>query len=124
MVRETYEVDNKIQEIELSENQIIFDEGETGESAYIVKSGTVAVFVTRDGKNKLLAKINAGGIIGEMALIDNGPRLASAKAITNTVVIVVTKNVFQGKLNNCDPFIKALLKIFIERIRNHQSVPK
>jgi len=41
-----------MQEIALSKNQMIFDEGEIWESAYIVKSGTVAVFVTRDGRKK------------------------------------------------------------------------
>jgi CRP/FNR family cyclic AMP-dependent transcriptional regulator len=124
MVRETYEVAKKIQEITISANQLIFEEGEPGEAAYIVKSGSVAVFLKRDNKKKLLAKISPGGIIGEMALVDNGIRLASAMAITDTVVMVVTKSVFQDKLNSCDPFIRALLKIFIVQIRNQQGSPE
>ena len=121
MVKDVYEVAKKIQELKLPASQPIFDEGEPGESAYIVKSGTVAVFTVRDGQKKLLAKINTGGIIGEMALIDDGIRLASAMALTDIVLIVVTKAVFQDKLNSCDPFIRALLKIFIEQIRAQQS---
>ena len=123
MAKETYEVAKKIQEIELSANQLIFEEGEPGASAYIVKSGAVAVFLLRANKKKLLAKISAGGIVGEMALIDNGNRLASAAAIQDTVVMVITKNVFEDKLNNCDPFIRAILKIFMEQIRSqHESL--
>ena len=121
MAKETYEVAKKIQEIELSASQLIFEKDEPGASAYIVKSGAVAVFVEHNGKKKLLAKVNAGGLVGEMALVDDSMRLASAMAITDTVLLVVTKSVFQDKLNGCDPFIKALLNIFIERIKNQHS---
>jgi CRP-like cAMP-binding protein len=121
MAKETYEVAKKIQEIELSANQLIFEKGEPGASAYIVKSGAIAVFVEHNGKKKLLAKVNAGGLVGEMALVDDSMRLASAMAITDTVLLVVTKSVFQDKLNSCDPFIKALLNIFIERIKNQHT---
>ena len=121
MAKETYEVAKKIQEIELSANQLIFEEGEPGASAYIVKSGSVVVFLMRDNKKELLAKISAGGIIGEMALIDNGVRAASAAAIKDTVVMVITKNVFEDKLNNCDPFVRAIIKIFMDKIRTQSE---
>ena len=111
----------RMNELELEPNQILFTKGDRGDSAYIVKSGAVAVFIESNGEKKLLGKITAGGIIGEMALIDRGHRMASAMAIKETVVMVVTQGVFQEKLSNTDPFIHALLKIMIEQIRSHNA---
>ncbi len=112
---------SEIQEITLSPNQILFTKGDRGESAYIVKSGAIAVYVEINGDKKLLGKINAGGIIGEMALIDQGRRMASAMAIKDSVVMVVTEEVFQEKLRGTDPFIRALLKIMTEQIRSQNA---
>ena len=108
-------------ELELEPNQILFTKGDRGDSAYIVKSGAVAVFIESNGEKKLLGKITAGGIIGEMALIDRGHRMASAMAIKDTVVMVVTEGVFKEKLSNTDPFIRALLKMMTEQIRSHNA---
>ena len=110
-----------MKELELGQNQILFTKGDLGESAYIFKSGIIAVFIESNGEKKLLGKITAGGIIGEMALIDHGRLMTFAAAIKDTVVMVVTAAILQEKLSNTDPFIHALLKIMIEQIRNHNS---
>lgn len=109
----------EIQKISLKPNQILFSAGDRGESAYIVQSGAIGVFKEDEssGKKTILGKVDAGGIIGEMALIDSGRRMASAMAIKDSVVMVVTDDVFQEKLRNTDPFIRALLKIMTEQIR-------
>ena len=110
-----------MKELELGQNQILFTKGDLGESAYIFKSGVVAVFIESNGEKKLLGKITAGGIIGEMALIDHRRLVTFAAAIKDTVVMIVTAAILQEKLGNTYPFIHALLKIIIEQIRNHNS---
>jgi CRP-like cAMP-binding protein len=111
----------KIQEIALEPNQMLFTKGDRGESAYVVKSGVIAVFIESNGNKKILGKISAGGVVGEMALIDGGDRMASAIAIKDSVVMVVTDEVFQEKLGNTDPFVRALLKIMAEQIRSQKG---
>ena len=106
-----------MKELELEQNQILFTKGDLGDSAYIVKSGVVAVFVESNGEKKLLGKITAGRIIGEMALIDHGRLMTFAAAIKDTVVMVVPAGILQEKLSNTDLFIRDLLKIMIEQIR-------
>ena len=76
----------------------------------------MAVFVESNGEKKLLGKLTAGRIIGEMALIDHGRLMTFAAEIKDTVVMVVTAAILQEKLSNTDPFIHALLKIMIEQI--------
>jgi CRP-like cAMP-binding protein len=52
-----------------------------------------------------------------MALIDNQPRMASARAVEQTTLVIVTHDVFEKKLRETDPFIRALLNIFVRSIR-------
>ena len=65
----------------------------------------------------MLGTIPEGGIFGEMALIDNEPRMATARAVTGSTVIVVSRIMFQKKLSKTDPFITGLLKVFAQNLR-------
>lgn len=101
----------------LSVGETIFSEGESGERAYIVENGVVEVFSMKDGKKVVFGTISKGGIFGEMALIDDKPRMATARVIEASTIIVISRNMFQEKLARTDPFIRGLLKIFAGNIR-------
>ncbi len=95
----------------------IFKEGDTGEKAFVVQSGAVEIAKNIDGKTVVLGTVNQGGIFGEMALIDDKPRMAAAHALEGTTLIVVSRTMFAAKLAKTDPFIRGLLNIFAENIR-------
>ena len=101
--------------------ETIFKEGEPGERAYIVESGLVEVFTHKDGQKLVYGTIGKGGIFGEMALIDDKPRMATARAVQASTIIVVSRNTFQDKLAHTDPFIRGLLKIFSGNLRAMSS---
>jgi len=96
----------------------IFKEGDEGNLAYVVQSGEVEIVKNIDGETKVLGVVGQGGMFGEMALIDSGPRMASARAKTGATIIVVTRNMFEQKLNKADPFIRGLLKILVDHVRS------
>jgi len=101
--------------------EIIFKEGETGRRcAYLVESGKVEISKTARGgaDPKVLGHVSAGGIFGEMALVDNKPRSAQAKTVEPTTVIIITENVLEQKLRKADPFVRGLLSIFVRTIRD------
>ena len=100
-------------------DEVIFKEGEVGRRcAYLVENGRVAISkTTGDGSEKILGYISTGGIFGEMALVDNKPRMAKAVAVDTTTLIIVTEQSFEQKLRKADPFIRALLNIFVRNIR-------
>ena len=52
-----------------------------------------------------------------MALVDDHPRMATARAAEATTFIIITRKAFQQKLAKADPFIRGLLKIFASNIR-------
>lgn len=104
--RQTYQADD-----------LIFKEGDEGNLAYIVQSGEVEIVKTIDDEEKVLGTVGQGGIFGKMALIDAKPRMASARASKGSTIIVVTRAMFDQKLNSSDPFIRGLLNILVNHIR-------
>lgn len=97
--------------------QIIFSEGESATRAFLVEQGVVEIRKDIEGKEVVLGSVEKGGIFGEMALIDNQPRMASAVAKTDCVLVVITQTLFEDKMREADPFIRALLRIFVRNIR-------
>ncbi len=102
----------------------IFEEGSQGDNAFIVQSGKVDIVKTIDGKEVVLGSVGQGGIFGEMALIDDHPRMATARAAETTTYIIVSRNIFQQKMTKTDPFIRGLLKIFAGNIRSMSNSSK
>ena len=103
----------------IAEGASVFNEGERGDRAYVVQEGTIEISRKDEFGNPIvLGKVEKGGIFGEMALIDDEPRMATARALIATTVISVPRNVFSTKLAKCDPFIRGLLGIFVRNIRS------
>lgn len=96
----------------------LFHEGEQGDRAFLVQSGMVEIVRNAGGEEKILGTITDGGIFGEMALIDDKPRMASARAAEATTVIVVSRMRFKQKLVKTDPFVRGLLNILADNVRS------
>ncbi len=98
--------------------QYIFREGEIGDLAYVVCFGKVEIVKKRDGQEVVLGTLGEGAMFGEMALIDNEPRMASARATDGNVeLLVVARDTFQRKLSSLDPFTRGLIKILAQNVR-------
>ena len=84
-----------------SPHQVIFREGESAHEMYVVLEGRVMIskFIPGAGE-EALAFLERGGYFGEMALIDNEPRSADAKAHeTGAVVLAISREVLEGILD-------------------------
>ncbi|HLN24940.1 MAG TPA: cyclic nucleotide-binding domain-containing protein [Patescibacteria group bacterium] len=99
--------------------EVVFKEGDVGRRcAFLVTAGKVEISKkSASGVVTILGYITDGGIFGEMALVDNKPRMAMARAVDTTTVIIVTEATFEEKMRKTDPFIRALLSIFVRNIR-------
>ena len=97
--------------------EVIFREGDRGDCAYLVKDGSVDIYKNIDGKEKIIGTICKGGIFGEMALVDDTPRMAASRATEATQLVVISRMMFNRKLEKTDPFIRGLLNIFADNIR-------
>jgi EAL domain-containing protein (putative c-di-GMP-specific phosphodiesterase class I) len=68
-------------------------------------------------KRKVLALLGPGQVIGEMAVIDHGPRTASATARKPTRLRVITRDHLESKVDSADPLIRVLLRLILQRYR-------
>ncbi len=94
--------------------ETVFKEGEQGERAYLIQEGQVQII-----KNGItLATLGKGELFGEMALVDDQPRMATARASADAAVVIINRDTFREKLSKADPFLRGLLNIFVRNIRN------
>ena len=100
-----------------SAGQVIFDEGDHGDVAYVVESGSVSIYKTVDGAVMALGQIKANGVFGEMALIDNEPRMASARALEDTVCLVIPMAVLQAQIGRTPDLVILVLETLLHDIR-------
>lgn len=102
---------------EFNPGQNIFKEGQTGRHAYLIRTGTVLIYKTVAGQKHDLATMVPGQILGEMAIINNEPRSASAEAKEYCQLLVMDEATLTTALEDTLPIIKALLKQLIHRIK-------
>jgi potassium efflux system protein len=81
----------------LHAGDVLFREGDPGDSFYIILSGTVEVFVKK--LDKSLCELGAGEFFGELSLMLSIPRTASVKAIDETMVFVISHRGFEKLLH-------------------------
>ncbi|MGH9197249.1 MAG: Crp/Fnr family transcriptional regulator [Acidimicrobiia bacterium] len=92
-----------------SKGDFVFHEGDRGESLYVVAEGLIKVFVTsEDGSEVILATLEPPQTFGEMAIIDGGPRTASAKAIQPSLLLALTRETFVESLKKHPGLVEAL----------------
>ncbi len=97
-------------------------QGDPGNCAYLIQSGSVSVFSEHDGKRVDLATLELGQIFGEMALIFDDPRTASVKALEDTNLIIITRKSFKQKIERSDPTIRAIVQMLTQRIVTANNV--
>jgi CRP/FNR family transcriptional regulator, cyclic AMP receptor protein len=91
--------------------------GDAGDCAYVIQSGVVDIVRVVGGKENVIASLGAGEIFGEMALIDGKPRMADAITGSEATLLVVPAYQLAEKMRGADPFLRALLRMFVENLR-------
>ena len=74
--------------------KVIFKEGDIGNHMYIIKSGTIRITKSLDGKDLVLTILEKGDFFGEMALVSNTRRSATATAVETTNIVALNRNSF------------------------------
>lgn len=105
--------------------QPLFLEGDEGHTAYLIEEGAIMVYKKQaDGQEKSIAVLKRGDILGEMSLIDDEARAASAKALETCTVAMIPREMFEQRLAKSDPIVRMLLKVFVQRLRDatHKAI--
>ena len=107
-----------LERIKIQAGEAIFDEGDFGDRAYIVEDGIVEISRKVGGEKMTLGTVEKNGIFGEMALIDESNRIASAVAVIDTILIPVPKVAVQSILANADPLLRKLVSVLVSNARS------
>jgi EAL domain-containing protein (putative c-di-GMP-specific phosphodiesterase class I)/CRP-like cAMP-binding protein len=102
-------------------DQFLFKEGEEGDFAYIIETGSVEVSHQRGDRKLVLSNLGEGDVLGEGAVIDKLPRTATARALKPTRVIAIPVDYIDQKINAADPTVRLFLRLIMERYRDMYS---
>jgi len=91
----------------------IVEEGQTGLRMYAVLEGRVAVSILGGG---VVERLGPGGVFGELALIEQAPRLASVVAETDCQLLPINRNAFLLLVKTSPEFAESLLGALAERL--------
>jgi CRP-like cAMP-binding protein len=103
--------------ISFTNGGVVFVKGDNGAFAYLVRSGRVEI----RGSGQSIEIVGPGGLFGEMALIDGGPRSASAVALADTELVVVDKPTFERLLREVPDFAVGVMQLMSARLRAANS---
>ncbi|MCZ6797570.1 MAG: EAL domain-containing protein [Gammaproteobacteria bacterium] len=103
---------------QFAENDFLFEEGDVGDCAYIIESGSVELSIDKGGKILVIATLGEGEVLGEMAIIDKRPRTATARALEETKTIAIPLDYIEQKIEAADPTVRLFLRLVMERYRD------
>lgn len=101
----------------LAAGEILFRQGQQGNAAYVIESGVIEIFSERDDVRQVIARLGNNDIFGEMALLGDAVRSASAAALEPTQLMVVTHDHLNERLLGADPMTRHLLRTVVLRCR-------
>ncbi|MFW7379761.1 MAG: Crp/Fnr family transcriptional regulator [Oligoflexus sp.] len=102
----------------LKPGHILFREGDKSDGMYVIRRGNVQVYLDKGGNEIPLAKMIAGSMIGEMALFDNKPRSASARAVDTVEVTHISNEDFNKILKQIPKWFVTLMANLSGRLRD------
>src|SRR5260370_2035213 len=77
-------------------DELIFEEGQPGAALFLILDGKIAVEIYRETSTMRLAVLERGAFFGEMALLDETPRSATARALERTRTLALYRNDLNG----------------------------
>ena len=101
------------EEIVMTQGTLIVDQGQTGREAFVVLDGEVLI----KRNNRKVATLGPGAIVGELSLLDHGPRTATAVCETVCVLLVIDHRRFGAVLNGVPGMAKRVMANLAMKIR-------
>jgi CRP/FNR family cyclic AMP-dependent transcriptional regulator len=104
--------------VNFKKSAIIITEGETGESLYIIEHGSVRIYVSDEKGGEMTIFVQGpGSYIGEISLLDGAPRTASAIALEDTRVLMISKSTFARCISQNPQIAFHIIQSVTQRLR-------
>jgi CRP-like cAMP-binding protein len=115
--RDLQRVGRAADELQVEAGRVLTEQGQVGRECFVIVEGTAAV--RRNGRK--VATVGPGDAVGELALLDRGPRTATVVAEGPMTVLVIGAREFSGLLDEVPALSKKLLASLATRVRDLDS---
>ncbi len=105
------------EQMTLPDGHVLTTQGETSREAFVIVSGKVTV----KRNNRKVAELGPGGMLGELGLLDQGPRTATAVASGEVEVLAIAPREFATLLDSVPSITRKLLKALAATVRDLDS---
>jgi signal transduction histidine kinase len=109
-------------EVKLPAGAELFAQGNPGDSAYVIRQGEIEITRLSDGRQVPLAVRRQGEMVGEMAILEHTSRMASARALTDCVLLAIGREQMDQLLSSSSSAARVLLATVTARLRETQSL--
>lgn len=98
---------------------VLFRQGDVADDCYLVREGEISLSRTSNaGEDRSFSKVRKGEIIGEMSMIGDTPRTATATVVKDVELAVISRKEFEAQLDRLNPFMRRLIRLIVQRLRN------
>jgi len=102
----------------VAKGQAVFDEGDEADRLFVVTEGRIAIASrASDGRETLVAVMEAGGLFGELGLFDGEPRSADARALTDAEVLSVDYASVRAAFEARPELLWLVVRLLAQRLR-------
>lgn len=115
---ETAKLEAGMQERDYAEGEAIFKQGDTADALYIVKLGEIEIFMRNENGEVILATLGPGNFFGELGVLDNAPRSASARVCKTSTLYTLPRKVLLQFLQNNPAASLRILSVVTSRLRH------
>jgi CRP/FNR family transcriptional regulator, cyclic AMP receptor protein len=84
----------RMEDLQVSKGSLIFRQGDAGDQMFLIGSGRVRLFLESEGEQKEVGLLGPGDFFGELSLLRDAPRSATAEAVEDTTLLPISRDVF------------------------------
>ncbi len=106
----------------IKSGDLLMEEGSPGDALYVVLDGQFEVMKHSGKQDVLLGLRGSGEMLGEMALLEKAPRMASVRALRDSRVLAISQSAFYQLLSSNPSAVFAILRTFISRLRSTEQL--
>ena len=107
-----------MEKISFKPGQYVFKAGDIGKELFLIISGEVGIYLPTNIDKEPNFRVGANEVVGEMGVIEDAPRMASVRCMSDCTLVKLTKAEYEKKLEDADPFLRGLLRVLSSRLRS------
>jgi CRP/FNR family transcriptional regulator, cyclic AMP receptor protein len=102
----------------LPKGDLLFSQGDASNELFVISEGRIAIATrSTDGRESMVAVLEAGGLFGELGLFDDEPRSADARALTDSEVLALAYDDLRSTLQTRPEILWVIVKLLAQRLR-------